>query len=185
MRRGLVHTGGWTLATGAMIALSWYGVHSVLADSVVDGPRSMPAVGSPPAAPAGALSALPGLPSSPSAKSPSPTTSSPSPSATRSATPTPPPSSAASAAVRPPATPRPTPSTTGGRHTYTVEGGRTVLDLGASSATLVSATPDAGWSAQWWEQSGSIRVDFTSGNRTSEVLCTWGGHAPVVQTSTA
>lgn len=73
----------------------------------------------------------------------------------------------------------------GNIHSYAVDGGRVVLDLGTASATFVSATPDGGgWQMQVWNQDGWIRVDFTApaGNSTSTVFCTWNGHPPTVQT---
>ncbi|MER5561258.1 hypothetical protein ABT071_21915 [Streptomyces sp. NPDC002506] len=65
--------------------------------------------------------------------------------------------------------------------TVPVEGGQAVFDMGDSSASLVSATPAAGWSKQvvpdrWW-----IRVVFT--NRTGQtvsVMCSWYQQAPRV-----
>lgn len=64
---------------------------------------------------------------------------------------------------------------------YTVTGGRVVFDLGESSASLVSATPDGNWQMQVWKQSEWIRVNFASGERTTSVYCTWNGHPPTVQ----
>jgi hypothetical protein len=183
MRRGLLHITGWTLATGAMIGLSWYGVHSVLVSSVVGQPRSLPAAGSLPVDDSQPRPAAPGTPSAPSA---SPSAGRPTPSASLT-----PAAHETTAQTRTghqqgdgPGRGRPGWPTTGGTgtRTYTVDGGRVVLDLGPSSATLVSATPDAGWSMRDWQQSGWIRVDFTSGNRTSSVVCSWNGHPPVVQT---
>ncbi|MEU5215819.1 hypothetical protein AB0G79_06420 [Streptomyces sp. NPDC020807] len=42
MRRGLVHALAWSLATGAAVTLSWWGVHSVLSGTVYDPPRALP-----------------------------------------------------------------------------------------------------------------------------------------------
>jgi hypothetical protein len=79
------------------------------------------------------------------------------------------------------------PGGTGNVHSYPVQGGRVTLDLGESSATLVSATPESGWRMQVWKQDEWIRVDFTSADNTttSSVFCTWNGHPPVVQTYVA
>ncbi|MDX3074722.1 hypothetical protein [Streptomyces sp. MI02-7b] len=177
MRRGLAHAGAWMLATSAAVAMSWFGVHHVLAGTAYDPPRALPL-----AEPA-AASASPPPPSSathrPRAPAGRPTTTAPatSPAAKPSA----------SAPARPPGTPTPAASaagTTGDVHSYPVEGGRVVLDLGADSATLVSATPEAGWEMKVWNQSASawIRVDFTSGGTTSSLFCTWNGHPPTVET---
>ncbi|MYQ45188.1 hypothetical protein GTW40_08960, partial [Streptomyces sp. SID4985] len=42
MRRGLVHVLAWLLATGAAVALSWWGVHTVMAGTAYDPPRAVP-----------------------------------------------------------------------------------------------------------------------------------------------
>jgi hypothetical protein len=72
-------------------------------------------------------------------------------------------------------------------HSYPVQGGRVTLDLGDTSASLVSATPEAGWQMKVWTQTEWIRVDFTSssGTTVSSVFCTWNGHPPTVQTYVA
>ncbi|WP_347232446.1 hypothetical protein [Streptomyces sp. C] len=65
---------------------------------------------------------------------------------------------------------------------YSVSGGRVVFDLGATSAGLVSATPEAGWRMQVWKQDFWIRVTFTQGGREVSVFCTWHDHPPMVET---
>ncbi|MFD6304818.1 hypothetical protein ACFWFF_17360, partial [Streptomyces sp. NPDC060223] len=42
MRRGLVHVLAWSLATGAAVTLSWWGVHSVMTGTAYDPPRALP-----------------------------------------------------------------------------------------------------------------------------------------------
>src|SRR3954447_24142821 len=42
MRRGLVHVLAWSLATGAAVTLSWWGVHTVMAGTAYDPPRALP-----------------------------------------------------------------------------------------------------------------------------------------------
>lgn len=187
MRRGLVHAGAWTLATSAAVALSWFGVHHVLAGTAYDPPRALPlaepaAASAPPPAPSSAPSASASASHRPStpARKPAATDPGRSPAAKPSA----------SAPGRPPGTPTPAASAsgaTGDVHSYPVQGGRVVLELDAASATLVSATPEAGWEMKVWNQSESswIRVDFTSGTTTSSLFCTWNGHAPTVETYTA
>ncbi|GAA1904459.1 hypothetical protein GCM10009753_38660 [Streptantibioticus ferralitis] len=171
MRRGLIHTGAWALATSAAIALSWYGVHTVLTGTVYDPPRALPISGGEPSA-----STTPGQ--SPEASS----THRPRPQSP-SAAPTP---SQPAASQQPPQRPQGSaqgaPEATGNVNSYTVNGGRVAIDLGASSAALVSATPNSGWSMQVWKQNGWLRVDFTSGGHASSVFCTWNGHSPTVQT---
>jgi hypothetical protein len=38
-----------------------------------------------------------------------------------------------------------------------------VLDVGATSVALVSATPATGYAVQDWVEDGWLRVDFTAG----------------------
>ncbi|MFF4949666.1 hypothetical protein ACWC2K_10920 [Streptomyces chattanoogensis] len=175
MQRGLVHALAWTLATGAAVTLSWFGVHTVLSGTAYDAPRALPLADQ--AAASGARAdASPRVSSThrpkPSA-SPSDTSqpSTPSsPGGTRSQYPSPAPpanSSATDARIR----------------SYATAGGRVVFDMGAQSAELVSATPNSGWEMQVWKQDGWIRVDFTGGASRTSVICTWNGHPPTVQSS--
>ncbi|MGW2114812.1 hypothetical protein [Streptomyces zhihengii] len=175
MSRGLVHALAWSLSTGAAVTLSWWGVHTVMAGTAYDRPRALPITAqtatASPAPPQQSSTHRP--PPAPSA-SPSPK---PSPSApdrgspTPSRTPAPPPS------PTPPA-PSPAPGNVKG---YTVDGGRVVFDIGASSAELVSATPESGWQMQVWKQPSWIRVTFTQEGREVSVFCTWNDHPPMVQ----
>ncbi|MDF9813380.1 hypothetical protein [Streptomyces sp. SPB162] len=175
MQRGLLHAGAWTLATSAAVTMSWFGVHSVLTGTAYDPPRALPV------SDAVAGSSARPVASSTHRPRPTPSTTSPSPTArptTKPATkaPSPPPE-------RPPGASHDasTSNTTGNVHSYKVTGGRVVLDLGPSSATLVSATPDSGWEMKVWKLDEWIRVDFTSGTTTSSVFCTWNGHPPTVE----
>ncbi|MFF7181660.1 hypothetical protein [Streptomyces sp. NPDC008121] len=175
MRRGLVHALAWSLATGAAVTLSWWGVHTVLAGTVYDPPRALPI-------PAGATGAAASGTASPSA-SPS---ERPSPSATPSATPSAPRktggSPSASSASGPSDRPTASPPDGGGRvKGYTVDGGRVVFELGATSAELVSATPSSGWQMQVWKQPTWIRVTFTRDGRELSVFCVWHDTAPRVE----
>jgi hypothetical protein len=65
---------------------------------------------------------------------------------------------------------------------YPTAGGVAVLSLTSTSATLVSATPTAGYSVAVWHNTGWLRVDFTSSSATWTVFATWNGHSPAVQT---
>lgn len=182
---GLVHTLAWSLATGAAVTLSWWGVHSVMAGTAYDPPRALPLpVDSATEPGASPLASSTWRPPSPSAKPP------PSSAAT--------PSRSERPSSRPP--PRETEDTDGKTGTgtgtgpedelsgssgevkgYTVDGGRVVFDIGAASAELVSATPDSGWQIQVWTQPTWIRVTFTRDGREVSVFCTWNGHPPMVQ----
>ncbi len=190
----------WSLATGAAVTLTWWGVRTVMAGTAYDPPRAL------------------ALPSDNSAARPSPVASStqrpPSPSATR---PSPPAKSAdtdtdghagtgadegagADAGAATPAgeqqpssyasTGEPPqggadgyaePPDSGRVKSYTVDGGRVAFDIGEVSAELVSATPDAGWQMQVWTQPTWIRVTFTRDGREVSVFCTWNDHPPMVQ----
>ncbi|MFI8435835.1 hypothetical protein ACIGJO_19175 [Streptomyces sp. NPDC079020] len=204
MRRGLVHAIAWTLATGAAVTLSWWGVHTVLAGTAYDPPLAVPiAPGARPERTGPAEAEREPVASSTHRASPS---ASPRASgqdgqdgrggADRAAgtgggdgtgrntsgvgaTSSPPP-------PRPPRQPSPAsakPSAPAGEvKGYRTDGGRVVLELGSSSAKLVSATPEPGWSMQVWTNDAWIRVDFSDGNaRTDSVFCTWNGHPPTVQ----
>ncbi|WP_354640749.1 hypothetical protein [Kitasatospora camelliae] len=183
MRSGLVHLGAWAAATGAAVALSWLGVHAVLADTVFEQPTAVPL---PPAAerspdtssdapqPAAETSAS----ASPAQASPSPSASSPAGSPSAPASPTGP------ATGRPATSSPPTGSTgsTSSVKSYRVPGGRVALDIRTEDAQLVSATPDPGWQMQVWHGDHWMRIDFSQENRTSSVFVTWNGHPPTVQT---
>lgn len=168
MRRGLVHALAWSLATGAAVTLSWWGVHTVLAGTVYDPPLALPI-------PASAVTPA-GEPSAPVASS-TRRPAEPTPSPTRT-----PDAPAKTTTAAPP--PRPTPTKkpdTGRVKSYTVDGGRVVFDLGATSAELVTATPSAGWQMQVWKQPTWIRVTFTRDGRELSVFCIWHDSAPRVE----
>ncbi|MFD3842833.1 hypothetical protein ACFWWC_42430 [Streptomyces sp. NPDC058642] len=168
MRRGLIHVLAWSLATGAAVTLSWWGVHTVMAGTAYDPPRALPIT----AADATTQE------SRPLASSTARSTPPASPSRTPSRTPAPSPS-------KPPTkTPSPSPSASGQVKSYDTEGGRVVFDLGRTSATLVSATPGAGWSMQVWKTETWIRVEFASGADRVSVFCTWHDSAPRVEVGT-
>ncbi|SDO05963.1 hypothetical protein SAMN05216259_107114 [Actinacidiphila guanduensis] len=164
-----MHSGVWALATAAATTLSWFGVRSVLHDTAYGPPRTLPIAvrTSPPA--------ISSATHSPKPKPPPKSPSVPHRSAPASATPS---------TSAPPSASAPPPNPAGDVHSYTTAGGQVVLDLGASSASLVSATPRPGWGMQvWTSQPGWLRVTFTSasGTAASSVFCTWNGHPPTVQ----
>ncbi|MFH8656909.1 hypothetical protein [Streptomyces afghaniensis] len=167
MRRGLVHVLAWLLATGAAVTLSWWGVHTVMAGTAYDPPRALPIKA---ADATGQESKAP--PTQSERTSPRPRrTASPPPTVTKpSPTPTQP--------------PRPSPAATGEVKSYDTDGGRAVFDLGRDSASLVSATPGAGWSMQVWKTQSWIRVEFSSGADRVSVFCTWHDGPPRVEIGT-
>ncbi|MFC4036463.1 hypothetical protein ACFO3J_34245 [Streptomyces polygonati] len=194
--RGLLHAGAWTLTTAAAVALSWFGVHSVLRSTAYDLPRALPI-----STPSGILVPATSRPPMPS-PTPRPHRTAPAPR---------PPTTTGAAALppkTPPGTPHPVPSPTaattatgstgtstststgtppgassGDIRGYTVRGGRVVLDLTSTDASLVTATPAAGWKMQVWTQPGWLRVTFTSADSaaSSSLFCTWNGHPPSVE----
>ncbi|MFB7663709.1 hypothetical protein ACFC1R_07105 [Kitasatospora sp. NPDC056138] len=181
MRNGLVQLAAWVAATSAAVALSWLGVHAVLADAAFEQPRAVPlpspggrapdAPSAPSAEPATvgtAASAASARPADPSSGSPAPT---------------------ASPAPRSPSPGASTGSDTGSRpsadstvRSYLVPGGRVALGMEPDRAELVSAAPEPGWQMQVWRQEGWLRVDFTRGGKVNSVFVTWNGHPPDVQT---
>ncbi|MET7452504.1 hypothetical protein ABZT03_11505 [Streptomyces sp. NPDC005574] len=180
MRRGLVHVLAWSLATGAAVTLSWWGVHTVMAGTAYDPPRALPIA----AADATTQESRPLASSTdrpaPSRSSAKDASKSPSHRPGRTAaqsTPTP----GGSASTGAPAGS----ATASGRvKGYDTDGGRAVFDLGETSATLVSATPGAGWSMQVWKTESWIRVEFASGADRVSVFCTWHDGPPRVEIGT-
>jgi hypothetical protein len=181
VRRELVQAAAWAAATGAAVCVSWYGVHRVLGDDGYHQPTAL------------ALSVAgsgSGTPAPPPATIGDPTQV-PAPTATRhSATPTPGRSHPAGPASASPGPTAGTPSASadasasasGDVSSYTPEGGRIAVAMGATSAGLVSATPNSGWSMHVWSGDQWLRVDFTSGSVDSAFYVTWNGHPPMVST---
>ena len=159
----------WSLATGAAVTLSWWGVHTVMAGTAYDPPRAVPLAADGDSEPLSSSTHR-------ADPTPGPTKSSkPSKSQKPSTTPDKKPSKT------PPGTPSTPPATASNVKSYSTDGGRVVFDLGKESAKLVSATPAAGWSVQVWKQDTWIRVEFTAGAARLSVFCTWHDHAPAVE----
>ncbi|MET8246231.1 hypothetical protein ABZV31_18485 [Streptomyces sp. NPDC005202] len=169
MRRGLVHVLAWSLATGAAVTLSWWGVHTVMAGTAYDPPRALPIT-------AAGATAQESEPLASSTHRPAPSKS---PSAKPSGTPRKPAPTPSKPA--PTASPSPSPTTSGQVKSYDTAGGRVVFDLRRTSASLVSATPGTGWSMQVWKTETWIRVEFTSGANRVSVICTWHDGPPHVE----
>lgn len=170
----------WTLATGAAVTLSWWGVHTVVVGTVYDRPRALPITGDS----ATTQRAHPQSSSTHRAPSPPPAPPAPSPETSASKSPKPTASSgppdAGPSTTPPPKPPEPEREPENVK-SYPVDGGRVVFDLGSESAELVSATPEAGWQMQVWKQDFWIRVTFTRDDREISVFCTWHDSAPRVQ----
>ncbi|MGX1565734.1 hypothetical protein [Streptomyces sp. NPDC055506] len=169
MRRGLVHVLAWLLATGAAVTLSWWGVHTVMAGTAYDPPRALPIKAADATRQKPEPSAAPTRAPSPAQRTPSarPAPKKPSPAPTEPSSPSP----------RTPASA----SAPGEVKSYDTDGGRVVFDLGRTSASLVSATPGAGWSMQVWKTESWIRVEFSSGADRVSVFCTWHDGPPRVE----
>ncbi|MFE2533418.1 hypothetical protein [Streptomyces sp. NPDC059371] len=181
MRRGLVHVLAWSLATGAAVTLSWWGVHTVMTGTAYDPPRALPIT----VAGATAEETKPlasstrrAEPSKSAAIRPSATpkpSATPSKSASAGGGPSPAPSAPAASA---------SPSASGQVKGYDSDGGRVVFDITATYGTLVSATPNTGWSMQVWKTETWIRVEFSSGADRVSVFCDWHDGPPHVDIGT-
>ncbi|GAA3068848.1 hypothetical protein GCM10010448_60080 [Streptomyces glomeratus] len=180
MLRGLVHVLAWSLATGAAVTLSWWGVHTVMAGTAYDPPRALPitAGGATAQGAAAPLTSSTERPEASVSHGGKPATSPrPTPSKTAGARPGP----SAHATPSSPSTAASSSSSSGRVKSYDTDGGRAVFDLGQTSATLVSATPGAGWSMQVWKTESWIRVEFSSGADRVSVFCTWHDGPPHVE----
>ena len=180
MRRGLVHVLAWLLATGAAVTLSWWGVSTVMEGTAYDPPRALPIAAAEEQSEAlsSATHRPPATPTKDAGKSREPSekpgkeSPKPDPEPTRGSSPP---------ATSPPPSP---PAASGEVKAYDTKGGRAVFDLGEASASLVSATPGAGWSMQVWHTESWIRVEFTSGADRVSVFCTWHDGPPRVEIGT-
>ncbi|WP_373299575.1 hypothetical protein [Streptomyces poonensis] len=179
MRRGFVHVLAWLLATGAAVTLSWWGVHTVMSGTAYDPPRALPIAAGDATAQDSELGTATASPApSPSTEKPARNRASTPPPSSPSAPP-PSPSSSSPAAEKP--APAAAPAASGQVEGYDTEGGRVVFSLAGTYATLVSATPAAGWSMQVWKTETWIRVEFVSGADRVSVFCTWHDTAPRVE----
>jgi hypothetical protein len=168
-RRAIVHAAAWVLTTSAAVTLSWFGVHTVLAGTQYEPPRSLPIT-------EGSSTTGPGSPS-PQQPEPPPSKSKPSPSPK----PRPPkskPDSGSGEHTKPPSQP---PEPGGKVASSDVAGGRAVFDMRKDYATLVSATPNDGWETQVRKDSTSIRVTFSKEGASSFVLCRWDDGPPRIE----
>ncbi|MGC0418566.1 hypothetical protein [Embleya sp. AB8] len=185
MRRTITSISVWLAVTAVAVALSWWGVRSVLRDTVFEPPRPPtlvagdqpppPVTSPPPSAPP--TSAAPDLISATNRTLP-PTSAPP-------ATP----ASSAPPSPKPPTTPAPpTPAQlredppAAAVQSFEVRGGRASFRYQATTATLIAATPNSGWAVKVWPGDQWIRVDFSSDGHTSSVFVVWNGHDPIAST---
>ncbi|MGX1882667.1 hypothetical protein [Streptomyces sp. NPDC055287] len=193
MQRGFVHAIAWSLATGAAVTLSWWGVHTVMSGTAYDPPQALPipsdvaergstAQGAKPQSsstrrPGGDEGGGDGKPSKSAERAESPSGT---PGGRKTAPPSRTPDDPGGpSGSRSPSSPQA--SANGQVKSYNTDGGRVTFDLGKTSATLVSATPATGWSMQVWKDPSWIRVEFTAGAASVSVFCTWHDHAPSVE----
>ncbi|MGW1988733.1 hypothetical protein [Embleya sp. NPDC001921] len=186
MRRTITSISVWLAVTAMAVALSWWGVRSVLRDTVFEPPRAPTLVaGDEPPPPVDTPSTASGTvptteePDLISAvnRTPPPTSSSPSPSAS-SAPPSP---KAATTPAAPPVRFREGPPVAAVQ-SFEVRGGRASFRYQGTTATLIAATPNSGWAVKVWPGNQWIRVDFVSRGRTSSVFVVWNGHDPIAST---
>ena len=180
-RRAVFATLAWAAATAAAMAVVWTGLDAVL-PVAAESPHvatiaawpEQPAttgLGSAVAATVPSTAAAPVRATSP--RAPAASTTQP-----RASTSTHP------AATQASTTAASTTAPAGERRLYSTVGGTAVLTLFPDSALLDAATPAAGYSAQRFTESQLIEVVFTpaSGGTVYEVIATWNGTSPQVQT---
>lgn len=158
--RSVTMTVAWLAATAAAVGVSWLGVRTVVPEAVVTPPQiAVPtgsvATGTPPPLPT-ATPLITSIVVPPPKKTTTTTT------------------------VRP--TTSTSPPSASDVHSYSLPGGQVVLAITPTQATLVSATPANGFSVQEWQETGWLRVDFSSSTGTSTLYATWNGTPPTVQT---
>ncbi|MEU0934009.1 hypothetical protein [Embleya sp. NPDC005971] len=192
MRRTVTSIAVWLVVSAMAVALAWWGVRSVLRDTVFEPPRAPTlAAGDEPPPVTSSRPPTPLAPSTPVApptseapdlisavnRTPAPTTASASaPASSAPPTPKSPPTS-----VVPPAQLREDPPAPAVQ-SFEVRGGRASFRYSATSATLIAATPNPGWAVKVWPGDRWIRVDFTANHRTSSVFVVWNGHQPIAST---
>jgi hypothetical protein len=163
MTRALTGLAAWLAGTALAVGLAWFGANMVVRDAGMS--PGVQVINVVPATPTAQPSTPPASPALPAASAPRPSAS---PAASRSAR-----SPAA-------ASPSPSPSAAGTVRSYTLAGGRVALLVSGDSATLVTATPDSGFSVQTWSGTDWLRVDFTSGAQVSSLIASWYQEAPTV-----
>lgn len=165
---------------GATVTLSWWGIHSAMEDTGYIRPPLLILSGEPDTV-AVIKPSISHPTTTPSAtRSPAGTSDAPSRSGSGSLSPgastSPSPHASPSKSTSPSASPQ-----GGDVQARTVKGGRVAFDMGSRSATLVSATPAAGWQMQQWHEPEWIRVTFSKDGEEVSVICSWHDHAPLIE----
>jgi hypothetical protein len=205
VRRTITSVSVWLAVTAVAVALSWLGVRSVLRDTVFEAPRAPTLTADEDVLPsptravqASAPALIPDLISATNRTTSAPPPSSKPPTSAPPSTPnasTTPSAPATQTTTPPPAPPTTGPPSPGARadafaqaergpsvQSFEVRGGRASFRYGPTSATLLAATPNPGWSVKVWPNPAWIRVDFTKGGRTSTVIVAWNDHEPIAST---
>ncbi|MEU2431966.1 hypothetical protein ABZ611_21055 [Streptomyces sp. NPDC007861] len=167
------------VATGGAVTLSWWGVQTVTAGTAYDRPPALPIT-------ADAHTAQDSAPQSSSPKhsgsvSPSASSVSSDGKADKDGR-EPSVSPVAEAPGGGPVKSSPAPAPSATVKSYTVAGGRATFDIGPTSAELLSATPESGWSVKTWHEPTKIQVTFAKDGRESDVIVVWHDTAPRVST---
>jgi hypothetical protein len=174
-KRAVFATLAWVAATATAMAVVWTGLDAVL-PVAAEGPRVAPVAAWPEQA------ATTGLGTAPVTTPPPPVTAPVRTSSSAAAPGTTPP--AARTTVTQPSPTQPSTTPAGVRRLYSSVGGTVVLTLFPNSAVLDAATPATGYSVQRFVESAMVEVVFTpvDGGTVYEVIATWNGTSPQVQT---
>jgi hypothetical protein len=170
MTRALTGLAAWLAGTAIAVGLAWFGANMVVRDAGMS--PGVQVINVPTATQAGQPTLPPTSPALPTATA-APPSGSPSSHPTSTATPSARPSATAASSS-------PSATAAGTVRSYTLDGGRVALLVTADSATLVTATPDSGFSVQTWSGTDWLRVDFTSGAQVSSLIATWYQQTPTV-----
>ncbi|MGW1676984.1 hypothetical protein [Saccharopolyspora sp. NPDC002376] len=159
IHRAFTYVGVWLAATTAAVTVTWLGVRDVIHGAVFDQPDP------PPVARAVTVSPT----EQPPPPEPPPTTTAAEPTTVDTPAPE-------------VTTPIEEPDDAEDVRAYDVTGGTVVLEVLPERATLISATPRAGYTVQTWEQPGWLRVEFTTDGAASSLIATWHDGPTSVQT---
>ncbi len=187
-KRALYAVLAWAAATATATAVVWAGLDSVLS-TATGGPHVADIAAWPvqDATTAAVGSLGPSVGPDPSASASASAASSTRAARTAPASPAAAPSTPAAATSLSPSPSAPGPDADAVQRRYTTPGGTVVLTVGSKIATLDAATPAPGFTVQSWKGTGFVEVEFAPADASAayEVIATWAGTSPVVQTVTA
>jgi hypothetical protein len=185
VRQGRLLTGiiAWALGTALAVVVAWYGAEAVIHGTngpvvpVVDS-AATPNTG----AGDGAPGRTPGSTPQPSASGSASASTGPG-GVSPSGHPADPHGSdpAASSSPHAGSSASPNPALANDERSYALTGGHVTLKITSTSATLISATPDPGYTTERWSSMGWLRVDFDkNGKEISSLIADWYQQAPTV-----